>query len=190
MGTHLLAALVFDGRADQARALLDGWKLDDEIERQGLLLSIAMRVGDEEQTLAHLQALEDLGDTPGWVLPWDLSARAAAERLERLALVPGDDASQPAGGQLRRDASLYIRVGRFEKAFEMLSFLPTPELTGVYDWEFNTWARDRHLDVLLAELVGEKEDIDVQVWGVTHDPDDLTPEGVLLARERFNLAGR
>jgi hypothetical protein len=34
------------------------------------------------------------------------------------------------------------------------------------------------------------EDIDLQVWGVTYDPDTLTPAGVLLARERFELAGR
>jgi hypothetical protein len=33
------------------------------------------------------------------------------------------------------------------------------------------------------------EDIDVQVWGVNYDPDSLTPTGVLLARERFELAG-
>jgi tetratricopeptide (TPR) repeat protein/predicted Ser/Thr protein kinase len=152
---HLLAALVFDGRADQARAVLDGWDVDDEVERQSLLLGIAMRNGDEAQTVAHLQALEDLGESPGWVLPWDLSSSAAVERLERLAMVPGDDASQPAGGQLSRQSHLYIRVGRFEKAFEMLASLPAPEYESVYDWEANTWARQRHLEALLAEMVGD-----------------------------------
>ena len=50
----------------------------------------------------------------------------------------------------------------------------------------------------LAELLTAEQDlgrvawehIDVQVWGVSYDPDSLTPEGVLLARERFELAGR
>ena len=32
--------------------------------------------------------------------------------------------------------------------------------------------------------------VDVQVWGLSYDPDSLTPNGVLLARERFELAGR
>jgi hypothetical protein len=34
------------------------------------------------------------------------------------------------------------------------------------------------------------EEIDLQVWGVSYDPDTLTPAGVLVARERFDLAGR